>query len=348
MKSTNIEYKEKITELKAYFYGANSERGFIMTADPTLDEERCSRKIIIKGGPGTGKSTLMRRFAQERQDSGYDVTEYYCSSDPDSLDAVKLEKDGERIVICDGTSPHALDPVYPGAVSTILDLSLFWDEAMLQTHRDEIVELSRKKKRCFERGYSFIAASHKVASISKSISESVFNEEKADEYVDRLISKCRLNGFKDRCVFTSAVSMKGAVAITSSQREKCDVYRIDDSFGCGALLLKTIAAKLKTSGVGAEKSLCPYDTQTIEEIYVPGAEKLFTLRPRAGKRINADRFVMSVASSYRPRFRFAEKCRRSLLDEALLSFEEASIYHFALEKIYTPAMDFSQINKLTL
>lgn len=36
---------------------------------------------------------------------------YYCSSDPDSLDAVVFRK--IKAIIVDGTSPHVFEPDYP-------------------------------------------------------------------------------------------------------------------------------------------------------------------------------------------------------------------------------------------
>ena len=50
-------------ENRSYFYGANTSGGFVLTPDESVAEEYCDRSIIIKGAPGSGKNTLMRRFA---------------------------------------------------------------------------------------------------------------------------------------------------------------------------------------------------------------------------------------------------------------------------------------------
>ena len=71
---------------KKYFIGANTSRGFINYGDEIFEDLR--KLYVIKGGPGTGKSTFMKRFASKAEEKGYNVEYYYCSSDPSSLDGV--------------------------------------------------------------------------------------------------------------------------------------------------------------------------------------------------------------------------------------------------------------------
>lgn len=91
---------KKDTQIK-FFLGANTSRGFCSF----FDELQCNdnwQTYILKGGPGTGKSSGLKRIAKE---VGTAETEYiYCSSDPKSLDAVILHN--KEVSIADGTSPH--------------------------------------------------------------------------------------------------------------------------------------------------------------------------------------------------------------------------------------------------
>ena len=98
---------------------------------------------ILKGGAGTGKSTLMKRIA-ERFANTEDVTRYFCSSDPDSLDAVVLHS--SKAVIIDGTAPHVFDPKYPGVCQKIVDLGFYWDKNMLAKNSDRIIKASDSNK----------------------------------------------------------------------------------------------------------------------------------------------------------------------------------------------------------
>ena len=78
------------TEFK-YFAAANGYKGF-KSYFPTIFNPREYDKIfILKGGPGTGKSTIMKSIANELYDNGAKVESIHCSSDPQSLDGVIID-----------------------------------------------------------------------------------------------------------------------------------------------------------------------------------------------------------------------------------------------------------------
>ena len=95
-------------EAKVCFYlGANSPTGFYsshMNQVPETSPEQAETIYILKGGPGCGKSSLMRRVAQAMEEKGASVEYIACSGDPDSLDAVVFPALNTAIV--DGTAPH--------------------------------------------------------------------------------------------------------------------------------------------------------------------------------------------------------------------------------------------------
>ena len=70
------------------FLGGNTPLGFYSLYHQLSDPRRFRAVYIIKSGPGSGKSTLMRRVGRHAQAAGLDTEEVLCSGDPDSLDAV--------------------------------------------------------------------------------------------------------------------------------------------------------------------------------------------------------------------------------------------------------------------
>ena len=92
-----------------YFLGANSPTGFYSLYDQLLPPEQASAIYILKGGPGCGKSTLMRRVAALAQEAGEPVEYILCSGDPDSLDAILLP--GKKAALVVGTAPHVIAPL---------------------------------------------------------------------------------------------------------------------------------------------------------------------------------------------------------------------------------------------
>ena len=91
-----------------FFLGANSAEGFYGLYDQLLDA-RLYDLIILKGTPGCGKSTFMRRAAAALEERGLETVYIHCSGDPDSLDGVIAP--AIRTAIVDGTAPHGTAPL---------------------------------------------------------------------------------------------------------------------------------------------------------------------------------------------------------------------------------------------
>ena len=97
-----------------FFSVFNSAGGFVSWFDEIFKTDELGRLFIIKGGSGTGKSTLMKRIADRGVSLGCECEYYYCSSDPKSLDGIILRENSSRaeargvlnyasIAIIDGT-----------------------------------------------------------------------------------------------------------------------------------------------------------------------------------------------------------------------------------------------------
>ena len=50
--------------------------------------------LYNKRGPGAGKSTFMAGIGSHMLDLGFDLVEYRCPTDPDSLDAISIPELG--------------------------------------------------------------------------------------------------------------------------------------------------------------------------------------------------------------------------------------------------------------
>ena len=96
-----------------FLAGGNTAQGFYSCFDAILPRAQQKRMYYLKGGPGVGKSTLMKRFAKAAEEKGIEAEYFHCSSDPDSLDGIIDET--LSCAIIDATAPHAYDPPLPGA-----------------------------------------------------------------------------------------------------------------------------------------------------------------------------------------------------------------------------------------
>lgn len=88
------------------FFGASTPGGsvnYIENLTQGLD-----KRYFIKGRPGTGKSTFLKKLAEKAVSYGYDTEVYYCSFDKNSLDMVKIPR--LSFAVFDSTAPHELFP----------------------------------------------------------------------------------------------------------------------------------------------------------------------------------------------------------------------------------------------
>ncbi|MCC5909988.1 MAG: ATPase [Clostridiaceae bacterium] len=96
-----MEYKGKIKRLLP---GGNTSLGFYSYFDHIMDLKEVSKVYILKGGPGTGKSSMMKKIGDVMVEKGYDIELHHCSADPDSVDVLVVPE--LKVVMLDGTAPH--------------------------------------------------------------------------------------------------------------------------------------------------------------------------------------------------------------------------------------------------
>ena len=173
-------------KIRKIFPGANTANGSFNFFDNIIQGD-INRIFCFKGGPGVGKSSLMKKIAQEFIDRGYDVELHHCPSDPSSLDALLIKKLG--VVLLDGTSPHIVDPKNPGAVDEIVNLGEFWNVENLEKNKDEIIKVGKDISASFRRAYKFLKAAEPIYfDIEEKYSNSM-NFGKVNLLVDEFIEK---------------------------------------------------------------------------------------------------------------------------------------------------------------
>ena len=105
-----------------YFAAANGYGGFRSYFKEIFPSEKFESVYVIKGGPGTGKSSMMKKIADRLTESGVECDRIFCSSDPHSLDGIIASHNGLSVAMIDATAPHERDAVIPGAIDEIINL----------------------------------------------------------------------------------------------------------------------------------------------------------------------------------------------------------------------------------
>ena len=135
------------------FLASNSASGFISHFGGCYSAEEGWSVYIIKGGPGTGKSSFMKQVLKKVREKEPAV-EVYCASDPRSLDGLIIPE--SKKVFMDGTAPHVVEPRLPGVCENLLDFGRFWDADILRQKAEDIIFATTENKACHRRAAEFI------------------------------------------------------------------------------------------------------------------------------------------------------------------------------------------------
>ena len=335
------------------FLGGSSPTGFRTHFDEMIGDTRYYT-YIIKGGPGTGKSSLMKRLAEAFPDEDKEI--YHCSSDPDSLDAVVFLE--HKVIFVDGTAPHCFDPDYPGAVQQILNLGEFWDARRLKRSREGVMSATADYLQHHARCRRYITALSEVMGDTSQIGRSALSEEKLDGFIDRLAKKVlpkKSSPDEGRIQYRqlSAITPKGYHTYIP---EDYSIYLLGDKLYAGAeRFLRRFADIACKKGYTVSVSACTlYNTEKFEHILIPELKLAFlTANPinelvtPEKQPINFRRFYdKKTISARKLRIRFNEAAAGNLLDEAVSCLVSAKAEHDKLEQYYIDAVDFDGVNRL--
>lgn len=345
-------------KIKHLFPGGNTSLGFFSYYSNIITQEEAERLIIIKGGPGVGKSTFMKRVGEESLKKGYDVEFLHCSSDNNSLDGIKIPE--LKIAFIDGTAPHVVDPKSPGAVDEILNFGEFWNENGIRTHKKDIIKLNKEIGYIFNRAYKYLKAAYAIYEDSTVINEMAFNKGEfnlfTSKLIDEIFSSCAIANEegKQRSLFASAITPKGFCNYLDSILINNKVYEIKGGMGTGEeKILERIKYAAIVRGYDVETYFCALNPHKLEHLVIPALNVAFTTTnwyhsSNISKYKSTDTqefFNQSILSKYKE-----DLCQNltefdNLLSIAFLTISRAKELHDQLETYYIPNIDFDEVDK---
>lgn len=348
-----------INEGAVFFLAANSAQGFFSLFNELYIPDEGWKAYIIKGGPGTGKSGLMRKVAKAAEDRGFTVEKIICSSDPESLDAIIIPQ--KKICFADGTSPHVMEAKYPGAIEDIINLGQFWNSKMLEGNREHIVTLTNCNKALHSKSARYVSACYQSVADSFNIMKSAIDYKKIENFASRFIvrnCKCsnKLGTQKNR--FLNGITPKGYVTLFDTAKYFCDrIYAVNDEDICiSSVLMESLRRCAVSNGIDVISCLNPLSPEgnplhiilPEERIGFFTSNSVQNFKGVAFKNINTSRFVnKDIISAHKQRLVFNRKISFEMLSEAIKLLEKAKKVHDDLEADYIKAMNFDELNKYT-
>lgn len=339
-----------------YFLGANSADGFINEFKRCYDVSSGDIAYIIKGGPGTGKSTLMKKVAEKAEELNEKCIICPCSSDPASLDAVILPE--RKTVILDGTPPHIVEPEYPGICEQIINTGAFWDAEKIGKNRSRILELFSIHKAYHKKAAQYISAAGQLARYNFSAELACTDIEKAFSFAvslaEHTIPKADKKG-KTQVRFLSGITPDGYVFYGDTiEKEFEKQIIISDRYGgVSSIILSAIRDIAVARGhevITVKNFLLP--DEIIDHVFIPELSLAFCTENESlpnfsqNRRIHAKRFIDSEKMRLsRQKLGFNRKAINELLLSAADILSTAKSLHDKIEKYYVNSIDRESLNE---
>ncbi|WP_198507798.1 PRK06851 family protein [Bacillus sp. FJAT-45037] len=346
--------------IRHYYAGGNTAKGFYSLYDSAIDE--LDRLYILKGGPGTGKSTLMKAIGEEMVSNGIDVEYLHCSSDTHSIDGIIIPK--HKLGIVDGTPPHVIEPKAPGVVEEYVNLGVAWDREKLMPHKEEILQLTKQISELFQKAYDTFAASLRAHDDIEEIYIANMDFVKADQLAEELIEKFygeemigKTSSVKHR--FLGAATPVGAVDFVQNLTEDIlDRYFIKGRAGSGkSTMLKKIARAGEERGFDVEVYHCGFDPNSLDMVIIR-EKSIAIFDSTAPHEYFPERDGDHIVDVYERCINegtdetFAEDIARTTqsykekMKKAISFLSEAKTQRDQLEAIYIEAMDFTKVDRI--
>lgn len=350
--------------IKRYFPGGNTPDGYFSFFDTAIPWAASNKIFILKGGPGVGKSTIMKKLAKNLVDKELNLDLLHCSADSKSLDGIILVD--HNIAVLDGMAPHILDPKFPGCIDEIVNLGEYWDEEGIRKSKDKIMDVQSRISSCYSRGYSYLKAAQTImANIEKVYLKAVDLHQ-----VDLITEDINKAVFKDlepkkkarvRKLFASAITPDGNVDFLESLfKDMRQKYIITGSPGTyKSTLLKRVLDYAINKGLDIEAFYCPMNYEKIEHIIIKDLQVGFitSVKPHIlnTENIGKDDIIIdmnnTIATSklagYEEVLKQDNNTYWGLLEGATDSFRSITKLHDELELYYVHNMDFKKVDSIT-
>lgn len=336
---------------KKYFLAANSAEGFVSHFGDCYNPFDNWKAYIIKGGPGTGKSSFMRYIAKKGEEKGLIVEYFPCSSDPSSLDAVGFPE--IKTVIMDGTYPHIVNPKFIGICENLLDIGVFWNENKLTENAEKIIGLTLKNKSAHKKASNYIKTAGNLIRGDFETAIDFSDYEKIDSFAEKLIKKHIPKG-KDKGYewirFLGGITPDGIVSFGESEYRNIEI--IEDKYGAvSSRIFEKIRKYSLNNGYEIITIKNPFlPSLIIDGIMIPKLSVAFFREYRFMKmnldirRIRYQRFLKKNLDIKENAFKFNQKITDLLLSKAVETLNYAKSIHDELEKCYIGAMDFKALS----
>lgn len=327
---------------KHFFLGSNTPNGFYGHFDDLLD---ISKVIILKGGAGTGKSTLMKKIGDFARSAGLNIEYYHCSSDISSLDGIFIPS--LEWSILDGTSPHIVEATIPAVNQFIFNLSDGVDTAKITKFSNTIENHIKCKKTYFNNAFYYLKSAYYI---NKLIQTTLFSNCNID-YLNTLSNDIfkHLESYEcplSRTLFIKAITPQGVVSFADNCFSHTNnIFLKTDYPELSNYIITKIKQKCLAHNIKHIDYLSPFDTSFSNALQI--GNYAITSDKKASQNYLVYNLDSSINNNIANLIADDLSLFNNLFDNAIAQLNKALNTHIEVEKFYINALDFKDINAKT-
>lgn len=332
---------------RSLFPGALGPDGYISCLDRLLADDSLRRVIILKGGPGVGKSTFMRRIHAALCPDGEPSTLYFCCADPDSLDALAVPHAG--LLVLDGFPPHAADPLFPGARDSIIDLGRCLHAEAMRPRLPHIRACMDDRAAAFRRAQAWMKAAWALEQDASLLIASCMDEARLAR-MTRALTDTVLSGRGEpqsathaRPVITDALTPKGELSLIAENAQPRVIRLVRMPCMDLTQVLCTVSRAAQAAGYDTEDHLCPGAPGRLLHLTIPALGTLITTSDLLPSEQTFDFAACFPHASLLRHDCALEQYHAAIAQHTRLAADamrQARQLHAELESFYIPNMDY--------
>lgn len=342
---------------KHYFAGNNTSKGFYNYFSFIFNPESAKRIYILKGGPGVGKSSFMRKIATKVQAENYSVDYIHCASDNESLDGIYIPE--RKIAFVDGTAPHTIDPSIPGAADEIINLGAYLNSNQLEKMKAEIIQCNKTMSRLYKSAYRFLSCAGVISEELDAIYDTytdygkfntICNEVIDTVFHDKKQANSSTQGYI-RKLFTEAYTADGYINYTASICRNHKVWAVTGkNTNLISVLLNRISSEASARGYSIDRIYSALHPDKLQHVYISDLD-LMIISGTGQLDISYEEIIHlnlltddSKLDKYRLEIQNNILLYDLLIKNALEKLAETKKVHSQLEAYYIDSMDFKGVD----
>ena len=316
-------------QVKHFFASANSGIGFLdrfCNLNAGSDDQFT---YVIKGGSGTGKSSLMKKIGEYFAEKGEKVEFIHCSTDTNSLDGIRLAS--HNICMVDGTAPHVQEAKIPEVEDRIINVGEFISPNVSK-YKEQIKDILKEKAKLFAYAYLYLESANKIAKINKKLCENQnydLVESKARSILTKICSAKIGRKATERKLFSGAVCENGIFTFDDIN-QFCSVFVIKGNLCFCDAVLNEIKKGLLDNGIDITTFSNVVLPEMLDGIYIPSLDILIKSQVKNAGELE----------------KFNDKQIDTLVKKAGECIAKSKLLHEKLEKCYIENVDFAKLNLL--